>query len=193
MEQMAEYEEDRQPGVYLPPANNNLEQRSQHSQGSQQQQMLPSMRQSSQRSNVNPSNGQRTPGSRIPIDYKNMNTVMQTQNSVHSAVSGGSNKSMALKNQQSNLGGGGMLPNINQLDRVSSHHSAKGGMMLDPASSHSQRDHLNMTGSVGDQHQLLPPITNTRMKVDISSNSNYNNRGNLGSGNGNPSVHTPLS
>jgi hypothetical protein len=153
------------------------------------------MRQSSQRSNVNPSNGgQRTPGSRIPIDYKNMNTVMQTQNSVHSAISAGSNKSMALKNQPSNLGGG-MLPNINQLDRVSSHHSAKGGMMLDPASSHSQRDHLNMTGSVGggDQHQLLPPITNTRMKVDISSNSNYNNRGNLGSGNGNPSVHTPLS
>ncbi len=101
---------------------------------------------------------------------------------------------MTLKNQQSILGGG-MLPNINQLDRVSSHHSAKGGMMLDPASSHSQRDHLNMTGSVGggDQHQLLPPITNTRMKVDISSNSNYNNRGNLASGNGNPSVHTPLS
>jgi hypothetical protein len=121
-----------------------------------------------------------------------MNTVMQTQNSVHSAISGGSNKSMALKNQQSN-GGGGMLPNINQLDRVSSHHSAKGGLMIDPVSSHSQRDQLNMTGSVGDQHQLLPPITNTRMKVDISSNSNYNNRGNLGSGNGNPSVHTPLS
>lgn len=128
----------------------------------------------------------------MPIDYKNMNTVMQTQNSQHSAISGASNKSMALKNQPSN-NGGGMLPQINQLDRVSSHHSTKGGMMIDPASSHSQRDHFNMTGGVGDQHQTLPPITNTRMKVDISSNSNYNNRGNLGSGNGNPSIHTPLS
>ncbi len=135
----------------------------------------------------------RTPGNRVPVDYKNMNTVMQTQNSQHSAASGGgSNKSMALKNQQSNLGGV-LLPNINQLDRMSSHHSAKGGMMLEPPSSHSQRDHLNMTGGMGDQHQSLPPITNTRMKVDISSNSNYNNRANLASGNGNPSVHTPLS
>lgn len=43
-----------------------------------------------------------------------------------------------------------MLPNINQLDRLSSHHSNKGGMMLEPTSSHSQRDHFNMTGSVGD-------------------------------------------
>lgn len=78
-----------------------------------------------------------------------MNTVMQTQNSLHSAASGVSNKSLALKNQGSNLGGG-MLPNINQLDRLSSHHSNKGGMILEPMSSHSQRDHFNMTGSIGD-------------------------------------------
>jgi len=101
MEQMAEYEEDGA-GRQLPPALTNLDQRSQHSQGSQQL----AMRQSSNRSipiptNQSQSNGQRTPGSRVPVDFKNMNTVMQTQPSQHSAASQGggvSNRSMGIKN-----------------------------------------------------------------------------------------------
>lgn len=173
------------------------DQRSQNSQHSSHQQMSQKGGEpTSTRSNNN----------RMPIDFKNMNSVMgggsaqiNHQNSHHGS-------------QQSNISNKRGAGNPLILDKASS--SGSGADVRHQDSHQSQRHPIaveNLQQYIQDQKQMsqtqhsqggvsnqAAPLSNTRLKVEINSSTSDPRRGALNSqsnhgGGGNPSVHTPLS